>query len=740
MNSEIHGVGAKACWFVGAAWGDAGDQTPRFLREGIWENGYHDKYHDAVKSVQVGDRIAIKAAYTRKNDLPFDNRGQSVSAMAIKAIGTVTGNPGNGRLLRVEWKPVDPPKEWYFYTNRVTVWRVLPGDWTTDALIAFAFENKPQDIDRFRDAPYWRDRYGNTSTDGPFEWTRFYQAIADKLLPFRDRREELVAGIHAIGEKVDCMAILSDQYEAGVAGGPLRDICPFTTIGTFNRGLTDANRKIIATELARLLDVSELVPETFGGIPVLNNQNTWFFGYSYRRKPDDIDALWEVFSKALAFADSEDAEARSAFSVAYDDATHRNFVGWNLTMGLYWIRPWCFPTLDGRSQQYISSKLNIPIGMNGPKKRCNANDYLAVLDALSARFQEDDYPVHSFPELCLAAWHSRDSGSSMTSTNSREESTLAQDLGDDIDPVPEGTITDAPIQPYSVDDILTEGCFLAREKLERILLRVKDKKNLILQGPPGTGKTWLAKRLAFALIGQRDDSKVRPVQFHPNLSYEDFVRGWRPVGDGKLKLVDGPFLEMVNAAVNDPSSRYVVVIEEINRGNPAQILGEMLTLLEAGKRTPKEALELCYRQRDEERVFVPENLYVIGTMNIADRSLALVDLALRRRFAFVDLEPVLNKRWHDWVRDRCGVDPEILHEFEERIVNLNNEIAADTSLGPQFRIGHSFVTPTSSVPVADARQWFRQVVDTEIGPLLDEYWFDSLEKSTKARDRLLAGF
>lgn len=151
-------------------------------------------------------------------------------------------------------------------------------------------------------------------------------------------------------------------------------------------------------------------------------------------------------------------------------------------------------------------------------------------------------------------------------------------------------------------------------------------------------------------MGQRDDSKVRAVQFHPNLSYGDFIRGWRPVGDGKLTLVDGPFVEMIKAAAKDPTSRHVVVIEEINRGNPAQIFGEMLTLLEVDKRTPNEALELSYKRSDGERVFIPDNLYVIGTMNIADRSLALVDLALRRRFAFIDLEPTLGKPWHDWVR------------------------------------------------------------------------------------------
>jgi len=272
-----------------------------------------------------------------------------------------------------------------------------------------------------------------------------------------------------------------------------------------------------------------------------------------------------------------------------------------------------------------------------------------------------------------------------------------------------------------------------------MLERLRTKKNIILQGPPGTGKTWLAKRLAYALMGQRSDSKVRPVQFHPNLSYEDFVRGLRPNSDGRLSLEDGPFMEMVNAASKE-TAIHVIVIEEINRGNPAQILGEMLTLLEVDKRTPNEALELCYRRFEGERIYIPDNLYVIGTMNIADRSLALVDLALRRRFAFIDLEPRLGQVWIDWVRNQCGINIDVLKEIEKRVMSLNEEISADTSLGRQFRIGHSYVTPPFGIRIEDGREWFKQVVETEIVPLLNEYWFDALDKARKASQRLTEGF
>ena len=223
------------------------------------------------------------------------------------------------------------------------------------------------------------------------------------------------------------------------------------------------------------------------------------------------------------------------------------------------------------------------------------------------------------------------------------------------------------------------------------------------------------------------------------MSYEDFMRGYRPDGDGSLTLIDGPFLEVVNDANNDSDNDYVTVIEEINRGNPAQIFGEMLTLLEADKRDPSEALTLAYAKHEGEQVHIPPNVYVIGTMNVADRSIAMVDLALRRRFAFVDLEPVFGEVWRNWVHEKCGISIDFLSAIEERMTSLNEQIAADRTLGPQFRVGHSYVTPPEGESITDHVEWFRQVVETEIGPLLDEYWFDELQKAESARTDLLTG-
>ena len=710
----------RPCWFVGASYeGATDDQTSRFVHESMWENGYTDRYLDLVGSIEVGDRIAIKSTYTRKNNLSFDNRGHTVSVMGIKAIGVVTENLGDGRTLKVQWSPIGPRREWYFYTNRNTVWRVEPGEWRSDDLIAFTFEERQQNIDQFRNAPYWRDRFGDVNVeDLRFGWTRFYEALADKLLSYRNRRDELVSGINAIAKQFE-FSYLNDRFDDGTSG-PMLDICPFTIIGMFNRGIRDDTRKAVAEALDGLLEIEVAVPDEFQGIPVLNNQKSWFFGYHRDRNPNDIDTLWEVFERAIRFADLDDDDARAIFVTAYDRAASLPGVNWNLTIGLYWIRPWVFATLDSRTRSYIVNNVSDWHDANLLKGQCNATEYLDVVDALVSIFDEHDRSFHSFPELSLAAWMSR-------ASDEVEETEIEC-------PAPQ------QIESYTVDNILTDGCFIGRERLEEILDRLAVKKNLILQGAPGTGKSWLARRLAFASIGQRDESKVRAVQFHPNLTYEDFVRGWRPDGDGKLSLLDGPFVEMIARAKSDQDSTYVFVIEEINRGNPAQIFGEMLTLIELDKRTPGEALELSYRRRDRERVFVPRNLLLIGTMNVADRSLALVDLALRRRFAFVELEPTLGRVWRDWVHTNNGIEQSVLMDIERRMNELNQFITDDLSLGPQFRVGHSYVTPPSGTQVSDARIWFRQVVETEIGPLLDEYWFDALHHSRKARAALLDGF
>lgn len=292
---------------------------------------------------------------------------------------------------------------------------------------------------------------------------------------------------------------------------------------------------------------------------------------------------------------------------------------------------------------------------------------------------------------------------------------------------------------YTIDSILAEGAFHERAQLRAIVERWQETRNVVLQGAPGTGKTWLARRLAFALIGQRVEEAVRAVQFHPGTSYEDFVRGWRPGGDGRLTLVDGPLLQHAERARKNPDIPHVIIIEEFNRGNPAQAFGEMLTLLERSKRSEADALELTYMREGETSFFLPDNLFVIGTMNTADRSLALVDFALRRRFAFFELSPQLGPAWREHMARQFRSEPAgRIAEIARRVEALNVEIAEDQSLGRSFMLGHSYFTPGQEA--TDVVAWFRSVVESSVKPQLTEYWFGDEDRVGHATARLLADF
>ncbi len=568
-----------------------------------------------------------------------------------------------------------------------------------------------------------------------FGWTKFYSEVADRLMQFRDDRSSLVSGLKEIaGRMNDRFPPILDTYRDGTKG-PLRDICPFTTIGCFNRSTKDQTRRVIADELRAFLGVQELTPSLSkkrDGIPLLTNTAWWYFANEIDRDPTDIERLWKVFEHAIGFADSHGDGRHELFERFYGEALSVKHVRVaKLTMGLFWIRPWSFPTLDTKSIKYIREV----VGENLPKEPSGA-EYLDLRDRLLKRFQDPNSHVKSFLDLSFAAYES----------TAKPKPPVVVTGGNGVAHTTKGTAptktsgNDAQATAvYSIDSIRSDGCFLSWQRLEVAVKRLQQRMNLILQGPPGTGKTWLARRLAYALIGRRDDRLVKRLQFHPNLSYEDFVRGHRPEA-GKLDLVDGPFLKIITAAQNDSNNKYVVVIEEINRGNPAQIFGEMLTLLEADKRNKDEALALAIPRDDNERFYIPPNVYVIGTMNVADRSLALVDLALRRRFTFVDLEPTFGDPWRTWMREQGGVDENISRKIEQRMIALNEGISSDQSLGDQFRVGHSYVTTSPGVKIDDPVAWFREVVETEIAPLLREYWFDQTKTADDHQGRLLEGF
>ncbi|MEY4484735.1 MAG: 5-methylcytosine-specific restriction enzyme, partial [Verrucomicrobiota bacterium] len=276
------------------------------------------------------------------------------------------------------------------------------------------------------------------------------------------------------------------------------------------------------------------------------------------------------------------------------------------------------------------------------------------------------------------------------------------------------------ITPYTLDMALAE-LFMSRESLEHILEQLRRKKNIILQGAPGVGKTFVAKRLAWLQMGEKDSSAVEMVQFHQSYTYEDFVQGLRPTEGGHFAVKDGVFYRLCRKALANPQQDYFLVIDEINRGNLSKILGELMMLIETDKRG--ESLTLAY---SEEPFTVPPNLYLIGTMNTADRSLSLVDYALRRRFAFLTLDPGFGEKVFAVHLERHGLNTTQIAFIISQMEKLNFEIEKDeVNLGKGYRIGHSFFTPT--IPIPNFLKWWQSIVRFEIMPLLEEYWIDDSE-------------
>ena len=272
------------------------------------------------------------------------------------------------------------------------------------------------------------------------------------------------------------------------------------------------------------------------------------------------------------------------------------------------------------------------------------------------------------------------------------------------------------LEKYSDSDFLSE-VYITSDELQKLKSLLKNKQNIILQGAPGVGKTFTAERLAYTLMGVKDKSRVEMVQFHQNYSYEDFIMGYKPNEAGGFELKQGVFYKFCKKAANSPEKDFFFIIDEINRGNLSKIFGELLMLIENSYRGKE--IKLAYT---DELFTVPKNLYIIGMMNTADRSLAMIDYALRRRFSFFEMLPGFESEgFKNYV---TKLSSEKLKQVIKQIQTLNEVIRNDESLGQGFCIGHSYFCNQTEF----SEEWLNNVIEYDIEPMLKEYWFDEVEK------------
>ena len=527
-------------------------------------------------------------------------------------------------------------------------------------------------------------------------WSEFYIEFANKLLDYKNNRLELINKIKSIFTdiKIKIPNIINEE-----------NIDPFTIFGLFNKGLEDRRTKILKG-IADTFKINSKVPEAFYCVPVYRNFNSNFYNPLQNEK-GDIENLWNIFESAIKYADNKSNENREAFIKAYDLVKDIKGNKWKLTQGLCWIRPFNYVSLDPYDIEFIIRDNLIPTEYIKYIKKSdnsipNAEEYLLICDKLIEVIKSNNYKFENFFELSDFALYI------VCATRNTYKKEIKE--------VNEMNINENYNQSNKYDKKkFLQEVFITEKEYNKLVNLIKDKQNIILQGSAGVGKTYAAKRLAYSIIGEVNKKRVKMIQFHQSYSYEDFIMGFRPSENEGFELKEGVFYRFCKEAEDDEDNEYFLIIDEINRGNISKIFGELFMLIENDKRG--EELELLYK---DELFSVPKNLYIIGLMNTADRSLAMLDYALRRRFAFYEMKPAFDSEQFKNYKNKLNNNK--FNNLIETVKELNKGISEE--LGEGFCIGHSYFCNLQTV--TDDK--LSQIIEYELIPLLKEYWFDDKDK------------